>query len=46
MADRPELGLGEEADVDFMQSMIGLVWRTLVLSLLLLTLLWVASWVG
>jgi len=46
IADRPELGLGEEADVDFMQSMIGLVWRTLVLCLLLLALLWVASWVG
>ncbi|TRZ57244.1 MAG: CobD/CbiB family protein [Rhodocyclaceae bacterium] len=46
VADRPELGLGEEADVDFMQSMIGLVWRTLVLCLLLLALLWVASWVG
>jgi len=46
IADRPELGLGEEADVDFMQSMIGLVWRTLVLCLLLLALFWVASWVG
>lgn len=44
MADRPELGLGDEADADFMQSTIGLVWRTLVLSLLLLALLWVASW--
>ena len=28
---RPELGVGEEADVDFLQSTIGLVWRTLVL---------------
>lgn len=44
--DRPELGLGEEADVDFMQSTIGLVWRTLVLCLLVLALFWVASWVG
>jgi len=44
--ERPELGLGEDADVDFMQSTIGLVWRTLVLCLLLLALLWVASWVG
>ena len=44
MADRPELGVGDEADADFMQSTIGLVWRTLVLSLLLLALLWVASW--
>lgn len=44
--DRPLIGLGEEADADFMQSTIGLVWRTLVLALLLLTLFWVASWVG
>ena len=44
--DRPELGLGDEADADFMQSTIGLVWRTLVLCLLLLALLGVASWVG
>lgn len=46
MADRPELGLGDEADADFMQSTIGLVWRTLVMAVFLLALLWVASWVG
>lgn len=46
VAERPELGLGEEADADFMQSGIGLVWRTLVLCLLLLTLLGIASWAG
>jgi adenosylcobinamide-phosphate synthase len=46
VTQRPELGLGEEADADFMQSGIGLVWRTLVLCLLLLTLLGIASWVG
>jgi len=46
LTDRPELGLGEEADADFMQSGIGLVWRTLVLCLLLLMLLAIASWVG
>jgi adenosylcobinamide-phosphate synthase len=46
MADRPELGVGEEADADFMQSTIGLVWRTLVMALFVLALLWVASWVG
>lgn len=46
ITERPEIGLGEEADVDFMQSTIGLVWRTLVLCLLLLTLLGIASWVG
>lgn len=44
--DRPLIGLGEEADADFMQSTIGLVWRTLVLELLLLALFWAASWMG
>jgi adenosylcobinamide-phosphate synthase len=46
VAGRPELGVGDEADADFMQSTIGLVWRTLVVALLLLTLLGVAGWVG
>lgn len=46
LVDRPEIGLGEEADADFMQSTVGLVWRTLVLGLMLLALLWIASWVG
>ncbi len=46
VVERPELGVGEEADADFMQSTIGLVWRTLVLCLLLLALFWVASWIG
>lgn len=44
--DRPEMGLGDDADADFMQSTIGLVWRTLMLCLLLMALVWVASWVG
>lgn len=44
--DRPELGLGDAADVDHMQSTIGLVWRTLLLGLLVLALFWIASWVG
>jgi adenosylcobinamide-phosphate synthase len=46
LVDRPELGVGDDADPDFMQSTIGLVWRTLVMALLLLTLLGVASWAG
>jgi adenosylcobinamide-phosphate synthase len=45
-SERPEFGLGEEADPDFMQSTIGLVWRTLVLVLLLLGLVWVSGWLG
>lgn len=44
--DRPELGLGEEADADFLQSTIGLVWRTLVLELMMVALIGVAGWVG
>jgi adenosylcobinamide-phosphate synthase len=43
---RPELGLGEEADPDLMQSTTGLVWRTLVLVLLLLALVWISGWMG
>lgn len=43
---RPELGLGDEADIEHLQSAIGLVWRALILCLLLLALLTVASWVG
>ncbi|MDO8787816.1 MAG: CobD/CbiB family protein [Sulfuritalea sp.] len=46
VGDRPELGLGEDADPDFMQSTIGLVWRTLVLGLAVLILVWVSGWVG
>ena len=37
---------GEDADADFLQSTIGLVWRTLVLGLLVVTLLWLGSLVG
>lgn len=44
--DRPEMGTGDEASADFMQSTIGLVWRTLVLCLLLLALIGIAGWVG
>ena len=40
------LGLGEDADPDFMQSTIGLVWRSLVLGLAVLALVWISSWVG
>ena len=47
--ERPELGIGDMADVDFMQSAVGLVWRALVfwlILLLLLSLASMASWVG
>ena len=44
--DRPELGLGDEADADYMQSTVGLVWRTLLLFLLAMGLVWIGGWVG
>jgi adenosylcobinamide-phosphate synthase len=44
--DRPELGMGEAADADFMQSTVGLVWRSLVFWILLLLLLGLATLVG
>ncbi|THF66487.1 CobD/CbiB family protein [Pseudothauera nasutitermitis] len=44
--ERPEMGIGEEADADYMQSTVGLVWRALLLCLLLLALVGIAGWVG
>jgi adenosylcobinamide-phosphate synthase len=43
---RPELGVGDEADTDYMQSAIGLVWRAMVFQLLALLLLTVANLLG
>jgi len=43
VVERPELGVGEEADSDFLDSTVGLVWRALVLWLLMLLLLGIAS---
>jgi adenosylcobinamide-phosphate synthase len=43
---RPELGVGDEADTDYMQSAIGLVWRAMVFQLLALFLLTVANLLG
>jgi cobalamin biosynthesis protein CobD/CbiB len=40
---RPELGVGEAADVDVLPSAAGLVWRALVLWLLLMLLLTLAN---
>jgi adenosylcobinamide-phosphate synthase len=44
--DRPELGTGDPADADFMQSTTGLIWRTLVFWLILLLLLSLATLVS
>ncbi len=46
VADRAELGLGDPADIDFMQSAVGLVWRATVLWMLLLFLLGLATLAG
>jgi len=43
---RPELGIGDEADTEFMQSAVGLVWRALVFQLIMLLLLTVANLLG
>ena len=43
---RPELGVGDEADVDYMQSAIGLIWRALVLWMFLVFLVTVAHSLG
>ncbi|AWI81555.1 MAG: threonine-phosphate decarboxylase [Betaproteobacteria bacterium HGW-Betaproteobacteria-13] len=46
IVERPEMGLGDEADADYMQSTVGLVWRALVVCLVMLALLGLAGWVG
>jgi len=46
LEDRAELGIGDDADADFMQSAIGLVWRSVVFWLILLLLLTLVSWLG
>lgn len=43
---RPEIGLGDDADVDYMDSAISLVWRTLALWLVILMLITLARWTG
>ncbi|WP_028535830.1 CobD/CbiB family protein [Paludibacterium yongneupense] len=43
---RPELGLGDEADPNFLRSAVGLVWRSALLWLLVILLVSVASWLG
>lgn len=46
MRFRPELGLGEEADVDYMQSAVGLIWRALVLWMFLVLVVTIAHSLG
>ncbi len=46
LIDRAELGTGDEADADYMQSTIGLVWRSVVFWLLLLGMLTLANFLS
>jgi adenosylcobinamide-phosphate synthase len=46
MEYRPELGLGDPADADYVMSTAGLIWRTLVLMLALMLLMTFANWLG
>jgi adenosylcobinamide-phosphate synthase len=43
---RPELGLGDVADADYIMSAVGLIWRALVLMLTLILLMTFANWLG
>ena len=43
---RPELGTGEEADADYLQSAVGLIWRSLVLWMFLVLIVTVAHSLG
>jgi len=43
---RPELGLGDEADADYMRSAVGLVWRALVLWMFLVLVVTIAYALG
>jgi adenosylcobinamide-phosphate synthase len=43
---RPEVGIGDEADVDYMQSTVGLIWRALVLCMFLVLLVTIAYSLG
>ncbi|HEX5126970.1 MAG TPA: CobD/CbiB family protein [Rhodocyclaceae bacterium] len=39
--NRPELGMGDDAEVEYLQSTVGLIRRTLVLNVVVLALLWI-----
>jgi cobalamin biosynthesis protein CobD/CbiB len=43
---RPELGVGDAADSDLMQSAVGMIWRALVLWLAVVLLVTLAHWAG
>jgi cobalamin biosynthesis protein CobD/CbiB len=43
---RPELGDGDEPDAEYLQSVLSLLWRTLIVWLVLLLMLTLARWAG
>lgn len=43
---RPEIGLGDEADVEHMQRAVGLIWRALIMWIMVIGLVTIASWIG
>ena len=43
---RPQLGLGEEADADFLEGAVSLIWRALLLWLAILFLIYLGYWLG
>lgn len=43
---RPDLGLGDEADADYLDSAVSLIWRSIALWLGVLLLLTIARWAG
>lgn len=43
LEDRPDIGLGEDADTGFLDSTVGLVWRALVLWLAMLLVIGIAG---
>lgn len=43
---RPDLGLGDEADADYLDSAVSMIWRAIAVWLGLLLLLTIARWAG
>ncbi len=46
LISRPELGVGDEADADYIQGAVGLIWRVLLMMVGMLLLLTFAHWLG
>jgi len=46
LLERPELGIGDDADTGFMESTVGLMWRSVVFLLILLMLLTLSNLLG